>query len=106
MSDIFLPSPEGTSFINTFQHLMVFGEGYDGGYYQYVWASALSADLASRFEQAPDGFLDASIGKAYRQEVLEKGGSRDASISVEKFLGRPFDQKAYLRRLGVGDQTE
>jgi Zn-dependent oligopeptidase len=101
MADIFLAPPEATSFINTFQHLFVFGEGYDGGYYQYTWASALAADLASRFEEANDGYLDAAVGKSYRQEVLEKGGSRDAKVSIEKFLGRPFDQQAYLKRLGV-----
>lgn len=104
MADIFLASPEGTSFINTFQHLLVFGEGYDGGYYQYVWASALAADLASPFQQSNAGFLDATVGMRYRKEVLEMGGSRDAQESIEKFLGRPFDQTAYLKRLGAATE--
>jgi Zn-dependent oligopeptidase len=102
MSDIFLPFPEATSFINTFQHVVDFG-GYDGVYYKYLWASALSADLANKFREAPNGFLDATVGKSYREEVLEQGSSRDAMESVEAFLGRPFDQTAYLRQLGVSN---
>jgi len=99
MEEVFLPSPEGTSFINTFTHII--NSHYHAGYYRYVWASALSADLASVFENSDEGFLDPQIGMKYRREILERGGTRDAMESVEMFLGRAYDKSSYLRRLGL-----
>jgi len=86
--------------VNTFKH--IFSSGYDATYYQYLWGSALAADLASVFEARPDGFMDREVGMRYRHEILEVGGSRDAMQSVEGFLGRPFDEGAYLKRV-AGD---
>ena len=98
MADVFLASPEATSFVNTFRHTLT--SSYDGTYYQYVWAAALAADLVSVFEASRNGFLDPEIGMRYRREILEPGGARPAMVSVERFLGRPFDERAYLKRLG------
>ena len=39
------------------------------------------------------------IGERYRKEILEVGGSRDESISVQKFLGRNSNNKAFLENL-------
>ena len=97
MARLFLPNPEGTSFINSFAHIV--SENYEASYYSYVWASVLAADLASVFEASDDGFVDGSIGTRYRREILEPGRTRDAMDSVEAFLGRPYDESAYLRRL-------
>ena len=41
------------------------------------------------------GLMDASAAARYRTEVLERGGSRDASELVEAFLGRPYAFDAY-----------
>ncbi len=99
MERIFLRNPPATSFINTLTH--IWSGDYAAGYYRYVWANVLAADLAGAFRNAPQGFLDPDVGARYRREIYEQGGMRDASESVEKFLGRPLDEKVYLKSLGA-----
>ena len=38
-----------------------------------------------------------------RNEILAVGGSRDASVSVEAFLGRASNNSAFLRHKGLLD---
>ncbi|KAJ2846394.1 metalloendopeptidase, partial [Coemansia erecta] len=81
----------------TFGHMM---GGYDAGYYGYQWAKVFSADMyASRFLK--DGVDNQQTGIAYRREILEPGGSRDASVSLEKFLGRKPNNDAFLKSIGL-----
>ncbi len=99
MADAFLPVPAGTHFAAYFGHLT----GYDAGYYGYAWADSIAADLATVFEQANEGFLDAEVGMRLRREIYEPGGSRPVEDSVRAFLGRPSDPRAFLRSVGIGD---
>jgi thimet oligopeptidase len=39
--------------------------------------------------------MDAEAATRYRREILEPGGSRDATALVEAFLGRPYSFDAY-----------
>ncbi|KAJ2611633.1 metalloendopeptidase [Coemansia sp. RSA 1804] len=81
----------------TFGHMM---GGYDAGYYGYQWAKVFSADMyASRFLR--DGVDNQQTGLDYRREILQPGGSRDASIGLEKFLGRKPNNDAFLRSIGL-----
>lgn len=99
MADAFLPVPPNTHFVTYFGHLT----GYDAGYYGYAWADSIAADLATAFEDAPDGFLDAEVGMRLRREIYEPGGSRPVADSVRAFLGRASDARAFLRSVGIGD---
>lgn len=99
MADAFLPVPAGTHFVASFGHLT----GYDAGYYGYAWADSIAADLATAFEQAPEGLLDAEVGMRLRREIYEPGGSRPVEDSVRAFLGRPSDARAFLRSVGLGN---
>ncbi len=90
------PAPD-TAFVAYFGHL----SGYDGGYYGYLWSKVMAIDMASVFETAPDGYLDEKIGRRLRDEVYAAGHTRDVSESVEKFLGRPRSQKAFLQYVGI-----
>ncbi len=92
------PPPEGSAFVAYFGHL---AGGYDAGYYGYAWADAIAADMATVFEAAPDGFLDQGAGRRMREEVYSQGDTRDVSISIEKFLGRPRSIAPFLRKLGI-----
>ena len=97
LSDVFYPMPEGTAFPAYFGHLV----GYDAGYYGYAWADAIAADMATVFENSPDGFLDAKVGRRLRDEIYAAGNSRDVNVSIEKFLGRPRSIEPFLKKIGV-----
>ena len=98
LSDVFLPVPDDTAFVAYFGHLM----GYDAGYYGYAWADAISADMATMFEKAPDGYFDKTAGMKLRHEIYEPGDSRDVNESIEKFLGRPRSIEPFLKQIGIG----
>ncbi len=99
MADAFLPVPPRTHFAAYWGHLT----GYDAGYYGYAWADSIAADLATAFEEAPEGYLDAEVGMRLRREIYEPGGSRPVEDSVRAFLGRPSDSRAFLRSIGLGE---
>ena len=97
LSDVFFPVPEETAFVAYFGHLM----GYDAGYYGYAWADAISADMATVFEESPQGFFDAKVGHRLREEIYAPGDSRDVNISIKKFLGRERSIKPFLKHIGI-----
>ena len=97
LSDTFLPLPEGTAFLCYFGHFT----GYDAGYYGYAWADAIAADMATVFENSPDGYFDVAIGKRMRDEIYSQGDSRDVNVSIEKFLGRPRSIEPFLKKIGA-----
>jgi thimet oligopeptidase len=97
LSAVYLPVPPQSAFIARFGHLA----GYDAGYYGYAWADAISADLATVFESAPGGYLDASAGRKLRQEIYEPGDSRDPNESIARFLGRDRSLQPFLKQIGV-----
>ncbi len=75
--------------------------GYDAGYYGYAWADAIAADMATVFQNAPDGFFDRDAGMRLRREIYAQGDSRDVQISIEKFLGRPESIDPFLKKIGI-----
>ena len=95
--EVFIAPPEGTHFGAYWGHLT----GYDAGYYGYLWAEAIAADMASVFERAPDGFLDAGVGRRLRDEVYAVGGAREAEESIRMFLGRDRSNAPFLRHVGL-----
>ncbi|MDP8959563.1 MAG: Zn-dependent oligopeptidase [Actinomycetota bacterium] len=91
-----LPFHEGTFFPASFAHLL---GGYDAGYYGYLWSKVYGDDMFSRFEE--EGVTSPEVGRAYRREILERGGSEDAEVLLRSFLGRPPSKDAFLRYLGL-----
>jgi oligopeptidase A len=86
---------------NRFQHSFshIFDGSYAAGYYSYAWAEVLSADAWSAFEEA--GIFDADTGRRYREQILERGGSRDALVNFQAFRGRSPTIDALLRHQGM-----
>jgi thimet oligopeptidase len=97
LSEVFLPMVPDTAFVAYFNHII----GYGAGYYGYAWADAISADMATVFEQAPDGYFDVQAGMRLRKEIYEVGDSRDVNVSIEKFLGRPRSLEPFLKQIGI-----
>lgn len=84
---------KGTHLQSSFGHLIT----YDAGYYGYQWALSLSRDVLTRFQQ--EGLLNPAVARAFRDEVLAKGGGVEAGDLVARFLGRPPNHDAYLAYL-------
>ena len=97
LGEVFLPMPEDTAFVAYFGHII----GYGAGYYGYAWADAIAADMATVFENSPDGYLDKQAGMRLRKEIYEVGDSRDVNVSIEKFLGRTRSLEPFLKKIGV-----
>ena len=98
-----LQPPTYTRSPHTFSH--IFAGGYAAGYYSYKWAELLSADAYAAFEDgaSPSSTPSANmaVGKRYRQEILEVGGSRSAMESFVAFRGRAPQIDALLRHQGM-----
>ena len=92
-----LKPPAFNRFAQGFSH--IFGGGYAAGYYSYKWAEVLSADAFSLFEEK--GILDTATGRAFRQNILEQGGSRPAMDLYVAFRGREPTIDALLRHSGI-----
>jgi thimet oligopeptidase len=97
LSEVFFPVPDDSAFVAFFGHLV----GYSSGYYGYMWADAIAADMATVFENAKDGYLDKDAGRRLRNEIYATGDSRDVTESIEKFLGRRQSNAAFLKKLGL-----
>ena len=67
--------------------------GYTSAYYTYMWSLVIAKDLFSAFD-AGDLFAP-DVARRYRDTVLAAGGSADAADLVERFLGRPYDSRAF-----------
>ncbi len=97
---VLLPIDPSTAYVASFGHL---AGGYDAGYYGYSWARAIAADLATVFQKSPGGFMDKGVGMRLRNEIYATGGSREAGVSIEKFLGRKQSNQPFLEDvLGLG----
>ena len=79
-----------THFHAGFGHL----EEYTSAYYTYAWSLVIAKDLFSAFD--PDDLFATEVAHRYRDTVLVPGGSKDAAELAEDFLGRPYDDRAYL----------
>jgi oligopeptidase A len=90
-------APAWNRFPHAFTH--IFSGGYAAGYYSYLWAEVLSADVFSAFEER--GVFDAQVGSSYRREILAVGGSRPALESFVAFRGREPRPEALLRSHGL-----
>jgi oligopeptidase A len=94
-----LKPPAFNRFAHGFSH--IFSGGYAAGYYSYKWAEVLSADAFSLFEER--GIFDEQAGRAFREHILEKGGSADAMALYRAFRGREPTVDALLRHSGIGE---
>lgn len=97
-----VPMTEGTYPQASFGHIMSLTDPYDVGYYVYAWSLVIAEDIFSEFETK--GLFNAELGAKLRAYVYTPGTVYDENEMVEKFLGRPYNDKAFLRSLGVTEK--
>lgn len=86
-----------------FRH--IFGsDGYASGYYTYLWAEVLDTDGFELFQEK--GVFDPATAKAFKENVLEMGGSADPMSLYVKFRGKEPNVDALLRNRGLYEGPE
>ena len=86
-----------------FKH--VFGsDGYASGYYTYLWAEVLDTDGFELFSEK--GIFDPATARAFKQNVLEMGGSVDPMELFVRFRGHEPSVDALLRNRGLTPKAE
>jgi thimet oligopeptidase len=68
-------------------------------YYGYLWSEVYAADMFTVFEEK--GLLDQPTGIRFRELILANGTQRDIVEAVDEFLGRPSNNEAYIKSLGL-----
>ncbi len=89
--------PTFNKFQNSFGH--IFAGGYAAGYYSYKWAEVLSSDAFGRFEE--EGIFNQETGRAFLNNILEMGGSKEPMELFVAFRGREPEVDALLRHSGI-----
>jgi peptidyl-dipeptidase Dcp len=75
-------------------------DGYSAGYYSYLWADTLTADVAEAFQEAPGGFYDKPTAKRLYETIMSKGNSVDPVDQFKAFRGRDVKIGALMRDRG------
>ncbi len=74
--------------------------GYDAGYYSYIWSETYAADLFGEFEKLQGtSIIDPSLGKKYKECILNPCAMIDGNSMLRSFLGREPSNQAFLNRM-------
>ncbi|KAH8680766.1 metallopeptidase MepB [Xylariales sp. PMI_506] len=74
-------------------------DGYDAGFYGYLFSRVYAADIFyAKFASDP---MNAEEGIRYRKEVLEKGGIYSELDILTEYLGRRPTVEAFNREIGL-----
>jgi len=77
----------------------IFGGGYAMGYYSYLWAEVLDADIYQAFVESGDIFNPVLAQKL--RTVFSKGGTVDPAELFIQFRGKDPNPDALLKRRGL-----
>jgi peptidyl-dipeptidase Dcp len=84
--------------IPAFGHIFS-GDGYAAGYYSYIWAEVLEADVFEAFTEAGDAY-DPATAKRLRDTIMSVGNTVDPAVAFRQFRGRDPKPDALLRAKG------
>ncbi len=73
--------------------------GYAAGYYSYLWAEVLDADAFEAFKE--NGLFDKVTATAFRQNILEKGGTEEPMVLYKNFRGAEPGLDPLLKNRGL-----
>ena len=61
-----------------------------------MWAEVIALDMLSAFGAT---LMNPEVGRRFRSEILARGGEETARVLVERFLGRPVDNRAFVAEI-------
>lgn len=73
--------------------------GYDAGYYGYLWALVYAQDMFSVFQK--EGIDNSAVGLRYRNEILVPGASEEPEVLLHNFLGREVSLEPFYELIGL-----
>ena len=74
--------------------------GYSAGYYSYIWSGLLDADAYEAFRETGD-FFHQPTAQSFRENILERGGTKDAMEMYIDFRGHKPEIGPLLRQRGL-----
>ncbi|MDD2871829.1 MAG: M3 family metallopeptidase [Candidatus Gracilibacteria bacterium] len=77
----------------------IFGGGYSAGYYSYMWAEIIEADVFSKIKEL--GMFDRKVGEKFLNTILGQGTRKTATELFFDFMGREVDNTAFMERKGL-----
>jgi peptidyl-dipeptidase Dcp len=84
-----------------FRH--IFSGDYSSGYYAYIWAEVIDADIFQAFKE--NGLFDQATADKFRKYILSAGNTEDPMVLFKKFRGREPDIEPLLERRGLNTQS-
>jgi peptidyl-dipeptidase Dcp len=81
-----------------FAHIFT-SDGYSAGYYSYLWADTLTADVGEAF-QAAGSYFDPKTAKQLHDHIMSVGNSVPPEVAFRAFRGRDVDTDALMRDRG------
>jgi peptidyl-dipeptidase Dcp len=75
------------------------GDGYSAGYYVYIWADAMTADVYEGFQEM-GGLYNKKADKLLETSIMSVGNSIPADEAFRRFRGRDVDTNALMRDRG------
>ncbi|MDD3302850.1 MAG: M3 family metallopeptidase [Candidatus Gracilibacteria bacterium] len=85
---------ESYKMYSSFSH--IFDGGYGSGYYSYMWAEIIEAQVWEEFKK--NGIFDKKTAKRFYETILGAGTTKKASELFHDFLGKEVSPKAFLKR--------
>jgi peptidyl-dipeptidase Dcp len=83
----------------TAQFHHIFADGYEAGYYSYLWSDTLSADAWEAFLEA-SGPYDKTVAKKLHDDIFSTGNTMDPAEAYRAFRGRDAGTAALMRKRG------
>jgi peptidyl-dipeptidase Dcp len=75
------------------------GDGYSAGYYVYIWADAMTADVYEGFQEK-GGLYNKEACKLLETSIMSVGNSIPPDEAFRRFRGRDVDTNALMRDRG------
>jgi peptidyl-dipeptidase Dcp len=82
-----------------FAHVFSAADGYDAGYYGYIWSEVLDAETVEWMKE--NGGLRRANGDRFRELLLSRGDTVDVMAATAELLGHEPRLDPLLRRRGL-----